>query len=317
MLKWILLGVAAFLLLLTALTAYFCFYRIFLSRRKPKTEEFPIPDGEVYLPHRERMINWMKDMRSMPHTDVSVVSFDGLTLRGKFYEYEKGAPIELMLHGYKGDSERDLCGGVARCFALGHSAFIIDHRASGRSDGKVITFGVNESRDALLWIDYIIKNIDSDAKIILTGISMGAATAMICAGEELVENVVGVLADCGYTSAKDIIKKVMTDMKLPADILYPFAKLGAKIFGRFDLDERSPIDAMARCRLPIIFFHGDTDDYVPHCMSVQNYNACVSENKRLVTVKNAGHGLCFVIDSENYINELKDFFDPILNKKND
>ena len=316
MLEWILLGIAVFILLLIFLTAYFCFFRIFLSQRKPSTEEFPIPDGEVYLPHRERMINWMKDMRAMPHTDVSTVSFDGLTLRGKFYEYEKGAPIELMLHGYKGDSERDLCGGVARCFALGHSAFIIDHRASGRSEGKVITFGINESRDARLWIDYITENIDSDAKIILTGISMGASTAMICAGEELPRNIVGVLADCGYTSAKAIIKKVMTDMKLPADILYPFARLGARLFGKFDPDERSPLEAMEKCRLPIIFFHGDTDDYVPHSMSVENYNACTSEHKKLITVKNAGHGLCFVIDSEGYIKELCDFFAPVL-KKND
>ena len=315
MYKWIILGVAVFVLLTAFIAAYVCFFRIFLSRRKPRAEEFPIPDGDIYLPHRDRMVNWMKDMRAMPHTDASIVSFDGLTLRGAFYEYEKGAPIELMLHGYKGDSERDMCGGIARCFALGHSAFLIDHRASGKSDGKIITFGINESRDVHRWIDYIIKNIDPDAKIILTGISMGAATAMICAGEELPKNVVGVLADCGYTSAKDIIKKVITDMKLPADILYPFAKLGARIFGKFDLDEKSPIESMKKCRLPIIFFHGDTDDYVPHYMSVENYNACTSENKKLVTIKNAGHGLCFVIDSEYYIKELGDFFEPVLNNK--
>lgn len=309
---WIVLGIIAFCALVVFTAAYVCFFRIFLSRRKPRTEEFPIPDGEVYLPHRDRMINWMKDMRAMPHTDVSIVSFDGLTLLGSFYEYKKGAPIELMLHGYKGDSERDMCGGISRCFAIGHSAFLIDHRASGKSDGKVITFGVNESRDVHLWIDYIIKNIDPDAKIILTGISMGAATAMICAGEELPENVVGVLADCGYTSAKDIIKKVMTDMKLPPDLLYPFAKLGARIFGNFDIDEKSPIESMKKCRLPIIFFHGDTDDYVPHYMSVENYNACVSENKKLVTIKDAGHGLCFVVDSEYYVKELGDFWKSVL-----
>jgi fermentation-respiration switch protein FrsA (DUF1100 family) len=314
MIGWIVLGVFIFAVLAVIATAYVCFFRIFFSRRRPETEEFPIPDGEIYLPHRERMINWMKELRAAPHADVSVVSFDGLTLRGKFYEYEKGAPIELMLHGYRGSSERDLCGGASRCFALGHSALIIDHRGSGKSDGRVISFGINESRDATVWIDYIINNIDKNAKIILTGISMGAATAMICAGEELPSNVVGVLADCGYTSAKDIIMKVMTDMKLPPRLLYPFAKLGAKMFGKFDLEEKSPIESMKRCRLPIIFFHGDTDDYVPHYMSVENYNACASEYKKLVTTKNAGHGLCFVIDSENYIKDLKDFFEPVLRK---
>ena len=82
---WIILGVVAFCALVVFAAAYVCFFRIFLSRRKPRTEEFPIPDGDVYLPHRERMINWMKDMRAMPHTEASIVSFDGLTLRGKYY----------------------------------------------------------------------------------------------------------------------------------------------------------------------------------------------------------------------------------------
>ena len=63
---------------------------------------------------------------------------------------------------------------------------------------------------------------------------MGAATAMMTSGcDDLPPNIVGIIADCGYTSAKDIIKKVISDMKLPADILYPFAKLGAKLYGRF------------------------------------------------------------------------------------
>ena len=95
-------------------------------------------------------------------------------------------------------------------------------------------------------------------------------------------------------------------------MLYPFAKLGARIFGNFDIDEKSPIESMKKCRLPIIFFHGDTDDYVPHYMSVENYNACVSENKKLVTIKGAGHGLCFVVDSEYYVKELGDFWKSVL-----
>jgi len=122
--------------------------------------------------------------------------------------------------------------------------------------------------------------------------------------------VVGILADCGYTSSEAIIKKVMRDMHLPAGLLYPFARLGAKLFGGFDPNASSPIDAMKRCRLPIIFFHGDNDGYVPHSMSEENYAACVSEKKKLVIVKGAGHGLCFPMDKEAYYKELDGFFPP-------
>ncbi len=305
----IILSAALLLFCIAVITAALvCFFKIFYSRRKKTKEEYPVPHGRIYEPHREQMIAWIKEIRSMPHTDISITSFDGLTLRGKYYEYKKGAPIEILFHGYRGTSERDLCGGVHRCFALGHNALMVDHRASGNSDGRVITFGAKEYRDCLFWIDEVIRSVDPQAKIILTGISMGAATVMIAAGKELPENVVGILADCGYTSTEDIVKKVMKDMKLPPKLLYPFARLGARLFGGFDPDEDSPIKSMKSCRLPIIFFHGNADDYVPCSMSERNFAACSSDNKRLVITEGAGHGLCFPTDTQTYLLELKNFF---------
>ena len=125
------------------------------------------------------------------------------------------------------------------------------------------------------------------------------------------ENVVGVLADCGYTSAREIIKKVMRDMHLPANLFYPFVRLGAIIFGKFDPDSNSPIEAMKKTKLPVIFFHGDTDDFVPHSMSVENFEACGTE-KKMVTISGAGHGLAFPVDREKYLFEARDFFKEIL-----
>ncbi|MBO5203889.1 MAG: alpha/beta hydrolase [Clostridia bacterium] len=315
MLYWIIsLSVLLFIAVLVFALMCICFFRIFYSPRakKKKADEYPTPEGKAYDPHREQIIKWIKEIRAMEYTAVSVVSYDGLRLCGKYYEYKKGAPIEILFHGYKGTAERDLCGGVYRCFELGHNALIVDHRASGKSEGRIITFGVKESRDCLTWIDFAINSIDKDAKIIITGISMGAATVMIAAGRELPTNVVGVLSDCGYTSAKDIIKKVMEDMKLPSGLLYPFARISAMVFGGFDPDKASPISAMRKCRLPIIFFHGDKDGYVPCYMSEENYSACISEHKRLVIISGADHGLCFPVDMKTYFAELEQFFAPHL-----
>lgn len=308
---WIVLGVIAFVLLAVLITSYICFYKIFLAHRPKSVPEYPIPEGRIYEVYREQMIAWIKQIRALPHRDVEIKSFDGLTLRGRFYECTPGAPIELMLHGYRGDSERDLSGGVDRAFKLGHSVLLVDHRGSGRSDGKIITFGINERRDCAAWVDFILREIDPNAKIMLTGVSMGAATVMIASADEYPENVVGVLADCGYTSARAIIKKVIRDMKLPPNILYPFARLGGRLFGHFDIDETSPIEAMKSSRIPVIFFHGDDDDFVPHYMSVENYDACISENKKMVTIEGAGHGLAYVANPEKYLKELKDFCDSI------
>ena len=306
--KYILIAVLC-LMLLFAIISYICFRMAFyVSRRSKKdVDEFAIPEGEIYEPYRDTMIGWMKEVRKLPHKEFSIVSHDGLKLYGKYYEYKKGAPIELMFHGYRGSAERDLCGGVQRCFSLERNVLIVDQRTSGKSEGNVITFGIKESKDCLLWIDLLISQFGKDVKIILTGISMGASTVMIASGYDLPENVIGVLADCGFSEAKKIIKKVITQLKLPATILYPFVRLGALLFGRFNLEETSAIEAMEKCKVPVIFFHGEQDDFVPCSMSGECFNACKSR-KQFVSVKGAGHGLSYLVDPDGYIDSLKHFF---------
>ena len=306
---YILAGITVFLVAAVLIISYICFRMAFYVREQDKksTEEFPIPDGEIYEPWRETMTGWIKEARALPCQEFSVTSFDGLKLTAKYYECRPGAPIELMFHGYRGYAERDLCGGVQRCFALDHNAFIVDQRACGDSEGNVITFGVNESKDCLVWLKLMVDHFGPDVRIILTGISMGASTVLNAAGGDLPENVVGVLADCGFTSPKDIIKIVIKQMGLPGDLSYPFVKLGAKLYGKFDLDEITSVDAIKNCKLPVIFFHGEDDAYVPCEMSRINYEACPSK-KHLVTIPGAGHGLSYPVDPELYLKEAKDFF---------
>ena len=303
------LSVALALAAVALITAFICYMRVFYSpKRKPVGEdEYPLPPGKVYEPHYDDMIAWMKQIRAIPHESIKIKSHDGLTLSGNYYEYAPDAPIELLFHGYQGSGERDLSAGVERCFAIGRSAIIIDQRSHGASEGCTTTFGVKERFDCLAWINYVSERFGKDKKIILTGVSMGAATVMMAAGEELPDNVVCVLADCGYSSARAIIKKVIAEMGLPANLLYPFVRLGALVFGRFNLEETSPIEAVSRAKIPIIFIHGDTDDFVPHYMSAELYEACASEHKSFVTSPGAGHGLAYPINKELYINALRDF----------
>lgn len=302
---WIFLGLAAAVLGIS----YLCFRMAFYISDKEKQANAarPLPPGEEYQPYRPAMTAWQQQVKEFPFEKVSITSFDGLKLVGKYYERFPGAPIELMMHGYRGNANRDLCGGVQRCFACGRNALLIDQRASGESGGNIISFGINEHRDCLSWVAFMRQHFGEDVKIILTGISMGAATVLIAAGEALPDNVIGVLADCGYTSAKDIICKVIAGMKLPAGLAYPFVKLGARLFGGFCLDETAPIDAVKRAKIPVIFFHGESDDFVPCDMSRNMYDACASR-KHLHTVPGAGHGLAFPADEETYLTVLKEFF---------
>ena len=307
---WILLAAAALIVAAMLLIAYICYRMAFYADRSVIEDEFAIPQGEIYEPFRDQMVAWMKETRAMPHEDMQITSFDGLTLRGRYFEYAPGAPVELMFHGYRGKADRDLCGGVQRCFALGRSALIVDQRACGASDGHVISFGINESKDCHRWIEHLIRRFGSDVRIILTGISMGASTVLLAAGRPLPPNVIGVLGDCGYTSAEDIIKLVIRRMKLPPVLAYPFVRLGAKLYGHFDLDSDSPLEAAARCKVPMMLVHGEADDFVPCEMSYRNLAACTAP-KTLFTVPGAGHGLAYLMDTEGYLKAHREFFgDP-------
>ena len=308
MLFGILGAICALLLIIT----YICYRMAFYAPgRKPMGDAIEIPEGEIYEVFREPMERWAREVRAMPHETFSIRSFDGLALYGNYYEYAPGAPIELMFHGYRGSAERDLPGGVQRCFQVGRSALIVDQRCSGRSGGHTITFGIKEHKDCLAWVDFMLEHFGKDVKIILTGISMGASTVLMAGGCDLPPNVKGILADCGYSSAKEIIQVVIQKLGLPVALAYPFVKLGAWLFGGFRLEETSPEEMLKGCKVPVIFYHGEDDDFVPCSMSRSNYDACPSR-KRLVTIPGAGHGLSYAVDPETYLAELRNFFGPDL-----
>lgn len=307
----ILLPAVLCLLAITLITSYITFRMGFYVDRKKQgsSEEENLPEGEIYEVYWDSMRLWLRETRETSHEIFTIRSFDGLKLQGKFYEYAPDAPIELMFHGYRGNAERDLCGGMQRCFRLGHSALIVDQRCSGASEGNVITFGVNEHRDCLSWVQFAVEHFGPDCRLILTGISMGASTVLMAGGRELPENVIGILADCGFTSAKEIIREVIRTMKLPPRLIYPFVKLGARIFGGFHLEEWSAEEAVQHCKVPVIFFHGDADDFVPAWMSRKNYECCASR-KELILIPGAGHGLSYPAAQEEYLEHVRSFFHP-------
>ncbi len=305
---YITLGVLAFLVIFTFTVSLICYFMTFYSpkRKACAPEEYKFQLEELYEPFRQEMIKWMKDARALNPLTLKIKSHDGLTLVGKYYEYKKGAPIEILFHGYKGNGERDLSGGIERCFKIGRNAIIVDQRGAGESDGHTISFGINEHKDAIKWAEYVTEYFGKDTKIILTGVSMGAATVLMASGKELPQNVVCILADCGYTSPREIIMKTIKEMKLPPKIMYPFVKLGARLFGHFNLDEYSPMEAVKNSKTPTIFIHGTKDDFVPYYMSEKMYQECTAK-KSLVPIEGAAHGLAYPVNKEAYLKSIRDF----------
>ena len=308
MIFWILGGIALFLFLTLLGILLYCYKRVFYyQKRRPLAEnEYGFPQDAAYKKHGNQLIAWAKAYRELPHEELSITSFDNLTLKANYYECQKGAPIEIMLNGYRGNAERDMAGGIERCFKLKRNALLVNQRACGNSEGKSHTFGINEKRDLLKWIDFCIKKFGNDCQLILTGISMGGATVLLACRESLPPNVKYALADCPYSSAKEVICKVIDEMGLPSKVIYPFVKLSGRIIGRFNVEEDTPLNAVKNATVPIILFHGDEDTIVPCEMSKRLFNACKTD-KYLHTVKGCEHGLAYPEDKEGYLLAIKEF----------
>lgn len=305
----IVLGSIILLNLLTILIASYISYKLtFYVNRKKEIDDTEMPLGDDFSLYKEQILSDMKKAKEMPYKDYYITSFDGLKLHGMYFETVPGGPIEILFHGYRGSAFRDMSAGIERAKAVGRNTLLVEQRTCGKSEGKVISFGINERHDCVSWINYVIKEFGENVEIYIGGVSMGGSTVLLASNMNLPSNVKGILADSSFYSAKEIIKIVVKQLKLPPRVFYPLIKLGAKLFGHFDLEEVNPIDSVKNTNIPIIFYHGEADAFVPCEMSVKLYMACNSK-KKIVTIPKSGHGLCYLVDKEKYVNELKNFIE--------
>lgn len=302
------------LLVAYVLTISYVSYRIAFQAPKRWDESVPpTPGGPQYLEYKETIDRCIKEIMDRPFEGVSITSFDGLKLFGRYYHVAEGAPLQIQFHGYKSCGYVDFCGGTKLAIRLGYNVLLVDQRSHGRSEGKSITFGVKERQDCLRWITYALERFGGDTKIVLAGISMGAATVLMASGEELPENVKGIMADCPYSSPKEIICKVGREMRFPLILLYPFIKLGAKVFGGFALEESSAIEAVKKAKVPILLVHGEADDFVPCEMSLAIKEAG-GDVVELHTFPGATHGMSYMVDAKRYEEITVDFLERIMNR---
>ena len=255
---------------------------------------------------KDRIHYLISDILDTPHEVVAIKSFDGLNLSAKYYHHADGAPLDILFHGYRSASCRDCCGVFRISKDQGHNVLLVDQRAHGKSGGRIITFGIRERHDCVSWINYAVERFGKKQKIMLIGLSMGAATVLMAAGMELPHNVVGIISDSTYTSPRDIVLKVSRDRKYPEILVAPLVKAAAKIFGKFDLDETTAVEAVKYCKKPVLFLHGEDDFFVPCRMTRKVFAACASE-KHLVAFHNNGHCANYVFNTERYVNEINKF----------
>ena len=276
-----------------------------LLRRKEKIQGDNQRDREI-MAHCSRM---QKKLEQTPHEVIHIQGKDGTTLVGHLLRAENAQRVVLAMHGWRSSWARDF-GAVADFLKeCGCTVLYAEQRGQGRSGGEYMGFGMIERFDCLEWIRWLNENGFETLPVYLAGISMGAATVLMAAGfRELPENVAGVIADCGFTSAQAEWQHV-SENNLHRGFHRRRAHVDALCRRKIEMksDGYSTLDAMKSCRIPVLFIHGADDSFVPVGMTLENYAACKAP-KQLLIVPGANHGMSYFYDREGYKKAVRQFF---------
>lgn len=240
--------------------------------------------------------------------DVYIYTDDGLTLPGYFYINENGSKNTIIcVHGYNTNSSYAFATMVEPILNAGYNCFLVNHRHFEGNEGKFTGFGILEKNELIKWIE-CVNNYFPDGKIILYGTSMGAATIMQASDQDLTENVVGFIEDCGFTTCYDEFSYLTKSvLHLPSKPIIDGVNVLTKAFLDLDIKTSDSREALKNTKLPALFIHGGRDNFVPTYMVEECYEACGSEDKKLIIYDDARHVHSHFKYKEQYEKDIFEF----------
>lgn len=286
-----------------AATAYLVmgniFYGIALKSKRKKGSEQEITDTR-HVDNRFLAKN--------PPIEKFIHSADNANLElhaAAYHHTERTHKWVIVLHGYTSHN-REMTQWVHGFYEKGFNVLTPDLRGHGLSEGKYIGMGWHDRLDILSWINTLVSE-DSEAEIILFGMSMGGATVMMLAGEDLPNNVKVIIEDSGFTSAGSVLSHQLKEQLNVPDFpaLYAADSI-AKLRAGYGIFEASATDQLAKAKLPILFIHGEDDTFVPYDMMEELYEATNTEKKKL-TIPGAEHTESINVNPELYWKTVWEF----------
>lgn len=245
---------------------------------------------------------------------VSITSFDGLNLHGWLFDPDCVNPLThlyaICCHGYTGEPA-EMAKWAHRFAKLGFTVLVPAQRAHELSEGRYVGMGWLERNDLLAWIHLIVES-DPDARILLHGNSMGAATVMMAAGDpRLPRNVVSAIEDSGYASVRmqfiDSARSMFHLPKLLAAMCVDAAGLVCKYRAGFDFSDASCVEQLKHTTIPMLFIHGAADTFVSPRFLDMIYGACSNLDREKLLVSDADHVMSSAVAPDVYWSKVEGF----------
>lgn len=250
-------------------------------------------------------------LETVQRRKIQAKTSDGYLLVAEEFPVGERDRWVLLLHGYTGWKE-EMYQFAFWYYGQGYSVLVPDLRCQGESEGDFIGMGWTDHYDCELWIDHILAQTP-EAKIVIHGQSMGAATALIMAGSpEVSEHIAAVVSDSAYTEAYEMFGDKITEwFHLPAAPFVDSACLMLRLRGGYNLRNASPLQAVAQSSVPTLFIHGDEDRMIDVSMSYELFEAAACE-KELFIVEGAGHAQAQDKDPDDYYGRINAFLQRYL-----
>ena len=219
--------------------------------------------------------------------------------------------VALLLHGYNDRAESMLHIAYIYNHEMGFNVLLPHFFAHGESDGDHIDMGWLDHLDMMRWIDVtnnMFRGDSAQTQMVVHGISMGGFTTMCISGEKCPPCVKCFVEDCGYTSVWDEFANEMhNEFNLPAFPLMHTTSLLCKMRYGWAFDEASAIDQLKKSTLPMLFIHGDADNFVPYSMLDQLYAAKQRGYKEKFIAHGTEHARAYTNHPEEYTQRVVSF----------
>ena len=213
----------------------------------------------------------------------------------------------VVVHGY---TDNHLCFlNLVRMYrdSLNYNVMVPDLHYHGYSEGKAVQMGWLDRLDVRRFGD-MAHQIWGDDFLVVHGVSMGAATTMMLSGDDLPEYYRAFVEDCGYSSVWDQFAHNLKDsFHLPPFPVLNSASIVCKRKYGWGFKEASSVAQLAKCERPMLFIHGDKDDFVPFEHLQKNYDAKVKGYKEMWVAPGSEHAMAYKDHPAEYTQHVRAF----------
>ena len=246
---------------------------------------------------------------SLKKEEITLKSDYGYDIKGIFIPNSNSNKCIILCHGITVNINYSV-KYIKPFYNRGFSIFMYDHRNHGLSGGDYTSMGYFEKFDLKTCANYIFNKLGDDISLGVLGESMGAATVLqYCSIDKRIDFCI---EDCGYSDVFDLFRhRLKEDYKINFIPLLYIADILMKFKYSWNFKSASPITFIKDIDIPILFIHGDKDDYVPTYMVYDLFNSKTTGIRDIYIAKDAKHADALISNPNKYDAVIGSFLDKI------